>query len=109
LQRILPSGWDVRVVDDGRTAEYVLIMDPDIKVALLDYLLPRVDAERIVVETLKVRPHLRGKIIVSSGVVEYPKDVEERLFVELGCRRLDKPIDFDDLERVVLEIIGPKH
>jgi DNA-binding response OmpR family regulator len=106
LQRILPSGWDVQTTGDGRTAEYILIMDPGLHLAVLDYLLPHADADRIVTEALKVRPHLRGKIIISSGVPDFPDDVERRLFSELGCRRLDKPVDFDDLERLVLEIIG---
>jgi DNA-binding NtrC family response regulator len=108
LRRILPADWDVQTTEDGRTAEYVLIMDPGLKLAILDYLLPHADADRIVTEALKVRPHLRGKIIISSGVAQFPEDVAERLFREHQCRRLDKPVDFDELEKMVLEIIGPQ-
>lgn len=109
LQRILP-GWDIQKTSDGRTALYVLCMDPGVQFAVLDYLLPHSDADDIVSEVLKVRPHLRGKIIVCSGIVEYPEDVEQRLFTELGCKRLDKgnPKMLFELERIVLEVTGSR-
>jgi DNA-binding NtrC family response regulator len=106
LRRIVPPNWDVQVVHDGLTASYMLIMDPELKVAVIDYLLPRKDAHAIIGEALKIRPHLRGRIIVCSGIDEYPSEVEEALFTDFACKRLDKPFEFDDLERMVLEIIG---
>ena len=107
LRRILPDGWDVQVAHDGLTAEYMLIMDPDVKVAVLDYLLPRRDGHAVMTAAIKVRPNLKGRIIVCSGVDSFPPEVAEALFGEFECKRLDKPFDFDDLERIVLEIIGP--
>src|ERR1043165_1177415 len=103
LRRMLPD-WDVQDTSDGRTAQYILIMDPGLRLAVLDYMLPHADADTIVAEALKVRPHLRGKIIICSGIGQFPEDLEERLFVEHQCHRLDKPVDFDDLERVVMAI-----
>lgn len=108
LRRIVPDGWDVQIAHDGLTASYMLIMDPELKLAVIDYLLPRKDAHAIVTEALRVRPHLKGRIIVCSGVDEYPPEVDEALFGDMACKRLDKPFEFDELERIVLEIIGPQ-
>ena len=68
LRRIVPAGWDVRSTGDAVTGGALLILDPGIKVAVIDYLMPMRDGEHIVAEALKVRPQLRGKIIVCSGV-----------------------------------------
>lgn len=106
LKKICPPDWDIRATDSSRTGGYLLVMDPDLKLALVDYFMPVQLGDEIIEEALKVRGHLRGKIIVCSGIGTYPPEVEEKLFVELGCRRLDKPIDFQELERVVLEVIG---
>lgn len=108
LRRIVPPGWDVQVTHDGLTASYMLVMDPELKLVVCDYLLPRKDAHAIITEALKVRPHLRGRIIVCSAVDEYPSEVASALFDELECKRLYKPFEFEDLERMVLEIIGPQ-
>ena len=108
LKRIVPDGWDIRVTNDAVTAGYLLILDPGLKVAVVDYLMPIRDGEHIVTEAMKVRPHLRGKIIICSGLDEYPPEVEHHLFVDLGCRKLPKPVNFDELETMVLDIIGPQ-
>ncbi len=110
LQKILP-GWDIQKTDNGRTAMYVLTMDPGIKFAVVDYLLPRMHGDEAVSEAVKLRPHLRGKIIICSGMDDYDDDIKQRLFVELGCRRLDKgnPEFLRELERLVHEIVGPHH
>lgn len=108
LKRIVPPGWDVQSTGDAVTGGALLILDPGLKLAVIDYLLPVKDGHAIVTEAIAVRPQLRGKIIMCSGVEHYPPEVEQRLFVELECRRLNKPIDFDMLERMVLEIIGPQ-
>jgi DNA-binding response OmpR family regulator len=106
LQRILP-GWDIQRVEDGRSAEYALIMDSGVRLAVLDYLLPRADAEKVVASVLQIRPKLKGKIIICSGI-DYPDDVAERLFVDLGCKRLDKGNHelLFELERLVLQIVN---
>lgn len=108
LRRILPAGWDVKSTHDARLGGYLLVMDPGLKVAIIDYLLPVMLGDQIINEAMKVRPELRGKIIVSSGMDEFPEEVEKLLFQDLGCRKLSKPVDFDELERMVLEIIGPQ-
>lgn len=106
LKRIVPDGWDIRVTNDAVTAGYLLILDPGLKLAVLDYLMPIRDGEHIITEAMKVRPHLRGKIIVCSGLDDFPEEVERHLFAELGCKRLRKPVDLELFERMVLEIIG---
>lgn len=108
LKRIVPADWDVRSVNNARTGGYLLIMDRDLKLALVDYLMPIQLGDEIIEEAIAVRPKLRGKIIVCSGLDDLPPEVEEKLFVTLGCKKLSKPVDFETLEKLVLEIIAPE-
>lgn len=107
LRRIAP-GWDIQITGDAIAGGYLLVLDPSLKMAVVDYFMPMKLGDEIIEEALKIRPHLKGKIIVCSGIGTYPPEVEKKLFVELGCRRLDKPIDLDKFEEMVLEIIGPR-
>lgn len=104
VRRMVPDGWDVQRTTDPVAASYILILDPDIKLVLLDNLMPKKYGIDVAEEALKERPHLRGRIIVTSG--HLPRDELER-FVELGCHILDKPFALDDLEALVQKIIGP--
>lgn len=103
LLDIVPAHWSIAPVSDALAGRSLLTLDPRIKVAIIDYLMPRLDGLALVEDALKYRPELRGKIIITSGAA-IPEDIEQRLFEELGCIRLDKPVDADALELVIHQI-----
>jgi len=104
IKRMVPVNWDVRHEADPIVATYLLILDPNIKLVTLDYLMPKKFGLDVAEEAVLARPHLRGKIIVMSGI-RFPKDVQER-FDALGCVTLEKPFELEKLEQIVLSIIG---
>jgi DNA-binding NtrC family response regulator len=105
LRRMVPDGWDVQRTTDAVTGGYLAVMDPDLKLVLLDYLMPKKFGLQVAEEALEARPKLRGRIIVASGNLD--RDVRER-FEELGCHILLKPFELEDLEKLVHSIIGPQ-
>lgn len=105
VKRIVPEGWDVRCMANAIAATYVLILDPDIKLVLLDHLMPHRLGIDVAQEAVTMRPHLRGRIIVSSGSA-FDHDLHRR-YEALGCIILEKPYPLAELERLILEIIAP--
>lgn len=105
LSAILPIGWRVECVSDAVQGRAILTLDSRIRLAVVDYLMPRFDGLRLVSDVLELRPELQGRIIISSGA-QYPADIAHRLFEELGCLRCDKPVDLDLLDRLVSQAIA---
>ena len=109
LEQICPSNWSVGFTTSGPDAAAeglsVLIGQPRLRLVVIDYLLPRFDGQDIIEMALRARPSLRGRIIVSSGW-GFPEDIQQRLFEELGCLRLDKPTDSELLKEHVEKIVA---
>jgi CheY-like chemotaxis protein len=106
LHRWGHKDWNVAVVTSAVDGRHLLVADPDMQAAIVDYLMPKFLGDRIIEEALEIRPNLRGRIIVVSGVTEYPSDVAHRLFTELGCLRLDKPFQLEQLEHALRRAIS---
>ena len=53
----------------------------------------------LIERALATSPKLRGKFVVCSGWPSYGEMPE-------GCRRIDKPVDLDELREIVAEAIG---
>lgn len=104
LTNIVPKGWKIELLSDARAGRTVLVMDSRVRLAIVDYLMPRFDGEAVITETLKARPELKGKIIVMSGW-QLPSDVAHHLFDELGCLWIEKPIDPDKLQELIWKAI----
>lgn len=98
----LPSNFKVEHTTDALQGRALLTLDPRVKVAIVDYLMPRIDGQAVIEEAMKHRPDLRGRIIIISGAdSHYPPDIEKRLFEELGCLRLGKPFEMEQLEALI--------
>lgn len=103
LADVVPRHWKVETLTDARAGRMVLVMDERVRLAIVDWVMPRFDGEAVITEALRQRPELRGKIIVTSGW-PIPDDVARHLFDELGCFWLEKPIEFKKLKDLVWKI-----
>jgi len=104
IRKIVPSGWEVFHTTDPVEARSLLVLDPRIRIAVVDILMPGLAGDALIEDAIRHRPDLRGRILVSSGI-DYPPYLAERLFGELGCLRLDKPIEFEALESLVFRLV----
>lgn len=106
LESILPR-WRIVGFSEPGAGRNALVAAPHVKLAVVDYHFAesRLDGEAIIDQALKVRPNLRGRIIVCSGVDISPATAR-RLFDELGCLNLPKPVQRADLERMVYKALG---
>lgn len=104
LHRWGHKDWNIAVVTSAVDGRHLLVADPDMRAAIVDYLMPKLLGDRIIEEALEIRPELRGRIIVSSAA-EFPNDVAHKLFTELGCLRLDKPFQLEQLEHALRRAI----
>ena len=100
----LPEGWDIETVSSPLDGLCMTVTDKEIELVLLDLTMPDVRGDVVAVYILRYRPELRGKIILSSGL-DYAAHEAEYLFDELGLLRLDKPLDIDRYEALVLGAI----
>jgi CheY-like chemotaxis protein len=103
LERLCPPGWAIGSTTDAAEGLSAMIGLPHLRLVVTDYLLPRFDAQDIVEMALRARPRLRGRIIVSSGA-DFPPDIYERLFVDLACLPLPKPVETDLLKTYIAQI-----
>lgn len=105
LEKFLPGDWKIGISTDALAAQAILAAEPRLKLVVLDYFLPRMDGQAIATTAIKIRPRLRGRIIICSGA-EFPEDIEQDLFVDLECKKLPKPVDIELLNRYVTEILA---
>ncbi len=105
LSGVLPAGWLVLAEPDGEAALTMLQDDitRDIRVCIIDFHLRGISGAELIRRALPARPDLRGKLIVCSGSSFLESDP---LFAELGCERLDKPFELEQLRLAVLRAIG---
>jgi CheY-like chemotaxis protein len=105
LRQVLPASWSVAQETDPRVGLSLAVIDQDVALCFVDLVMPGLDGQTLIEEALKKRPSLRGCIVVCTGLPP-DEEVERRLFVELGCLRLDKPFRLEDLERLVWKFIA---
>ncbi len=100
----LPDTWTTAAVAGALDGLCMTVMNKEIELVLLDRSMPDASGDVIAVHMLRYRPDLKGKIILSSGF-DYSKQEEAYFFGELGCLRLDKPLDLDDFKTLVYAAI----
>lgn len=106
VERMVPPGFDVRFITNARLGSFASVLDPDLKALILDYLMPHMDGEKVTEEVLRVRPRMRGRIIICTGYDSFEPEVEKHLFVDLACRKLPKPVDLAVLKKMIDEILA---
>lgn len=100
-QTRLPKGWEVAYTTDPVAGLAQILSDHDIELCMIDLLMKGMHGDEIAERAIAQRPELKWKIILCSGAI-YSRDEEEHLFVNIGCLRLDKPIDLERFEDLVL-------
>lgn len=105
FQRALTT-WEVVSFDQGSPAMAFLQADGsrDVKFAVVDLCMESMDGRAFIEQALKTRPDLRGRICVFSGSVLL--DDDDPLFIDLGCKRLDKPFEIEQLRELVRSVVG---
>lgn len=108
LDGMVPIGWEVQHTTDAVEGRALLVLDSRIRVAFVDYSMPKLDGLAVIEEALQHRPELRGRIVLITGVdLSSDHYVEERrkLFDECKCLSLAKPFDSRTLEQKLWEAI----
>lgn len=100
----LPDTWTTETVSGALDGLCLTITRKEIELVLLDRSMPDASGDSIAVHILRYRPEMKGRIILSSGF-DYSEKEKEYLFGELGCLRLDKPLDIEDFKTLVFSAI----
>jgi CheY-like chemotaxis protein len=112
LRRVLPDAWDVHWEPAASTGLSLLVLDGLVRLCFVDIQLATgpegMNGDELIEQALKLRPDMRGRIVVCSGRFLDARLVA-RLFGELECVRLDKPVDFARLQSLVWAVVhgGP--
>lgn len=109
LRMVLPNEWSVEIEHAPSTGLSRVVLDKLIRICFVDFLMSDpegvgMDGDELIEHALKLRPEMRGRIIVCSGWY-FDGRMEQRLFGELGCLRLDKPPEFEKLQKIVWSLI----
>jgi PAS domain S-box-containing protein len=97
-------GHDVRTAKDGQTAiEMAIEFHPE--VVLLDIGMPGMSGYTV---ASRMREHAAGRDVVIVAVTSWGQEEDRRRSQEVGIdRHLVKPVDFDELLRVLADYLGP--
>lgn len=104
LREVLPGNWLVEHETNAALGLSRLVVDKAVTFAIVDFLMPGTRGDVLVEEVIRRRPELRGRIVICTGL---PLDeaTEQKLFMELGCLRLDKPVQIERMEQVAWQVI----
>lgn len=97
-QMIVPKGWHVHWTTNASQGLSLLALDPRIRVAIVDVLQPGIAGDTLIAEAIRVRPSLRGKIIVCSG---HPR-LAERVALECDGVVLLKPFGLEEVRDAII-------
>jgi CheY-like chemotaxis protein len=100
LRGMVPNDWTIEHTTDPIVGRSLLVLDPRVKVAFVDYRMDGLNGEAVIREALGARPELRGKIILCSGMI-LDHEQQRRMFGELGCLWLGKPFSLEELEHIL--------
>jgi DNA-binding NtrC family response regulator len=92
---------------DAQTGLALLSFDRDVQICMVDILMPGMSGVDVIEQALKIRPAMRGRIIVTTGFALTEAE-QQHLLVELGCEYLEKPYAIDDLEELIWRLIEEK-
>lgn len=96
------SGYRVETAEDGEKA-LETIAEQDFGVVILDLRLPGKDGIEVLKEAKKRKPQLKGIIITAYPSVQTAVRAGKEGVIDY----LPKPFDMNDLERLILQTLGP--
>ena len=103
LKLILGDFYDLAVVDGGQQALHTLTHAKDIGLVFLDIKMPKINGIDVLTEIKAKYPKI--KIIMVTAIGEQVNEITSPLY---GVdAHIDKPFEFERLERVIGQLVGP--
>lgn len=100
---LVPKSWRVAATVDPEQGR-LWLLEPCVKFAIIDLNMPKLHGEELITEMISIRPELRGRIVICSGML-LEDEQQGKLLGALGCLWLPKPSPPGEFRRVVRQAI----
>ncbi len=101
VETLRDAGYDVLEASDGAAGLDILKSDQHVDLLVSDIKMPRLNGYQLVEAGLKLRPGLRALLMTGYSQEPMPEAISRA-----GIRVLYKPFDFDELTRLVGNLLG---